>query len=438
MRDFLERIFSVLAPQASVATLINEALPDLVEVVDLDSSSPKRSWIHSALSIALLSSAGLFRSQLGGDIARPGWRFLTDFELADRLAGVFWGESADGQLRTWARSGEIRTQYERTLNYVFASPKFVETLKVFGTAYMRLNDTRVVDFDSSPAVVNRLVRLGLSELSLDSTYSSLAKEEALNFFVHTITGGESFAQLFLSDASYAQGSLAAAQAVPEWQEGEAPARYGTARKQGLFTMSALHLSDGSEKSHIHAAYTLFKNYLCLSTPSPESVGINTQELQIPIAEGLQSSRQRTEQLTSSPTCLSCHKQFDALGFGFGQIDQWGIPRQSELIYNKVSYQYLGQVPINTTVSMKVGSNPEFSVSSPRAFAQELLKTQHLQACFARQFFRFAFGKEELLSGEEACALEEFMNALSNSDVSVKEALRVFAKSKFFTQVYRGG
>lgn len=435
MRTLATRLFSSIAPGQSNVDLINAAVTAMLSNLPEDTGSPKQGWIQIGIVSVLMSAQGLYRTETGLS-ANQGWRPLNDFELVTRLASVFWMSAPDSQLLTWAISGQVRENYDEVLNHLFSDAKFETTMIRFAEQYLRLDDTRIVDFNSSPAVQDRVAAYGLSGLNLSTQYSDEAKEEARRFFVELLKRNESLKEIFLSDASFAQGTLAAAQNVPAWVSGQAPQKYSSG-KHGLFTLTAIHLGNGTSKNHIHTAYTIFKNLLCQSTPSPESAGVNPQELVIPPPQGIQTSRERTERLVSPSQCASCHVQFDYLGFGFGRMDPWGIDRASERIYDPVSFAYLGDKPIVTSVSFNLGSQSR-SKSNSKELAEELVASEYPQACFARQFYRFAFGEEEIEGGEMGCALQSFLDSLKRDDVSLKDALKAFARSRVFTERYVGG
>jgi hypothetical protein len=436
LQEFLVRLFSKTFSDGIPEALLDRTLQAMLQSLSNDSGSPKRDWLRIALIAGLLDPRSVYRFEAGESASSESWRGLNDFELASRLTAVFWMSVPDSQLNEWAQNNQIRSQYNQVLDYIFNHSKFYSTMSRFADQWMRLEETRRIDFDASAAMLDRLERLGANQLQL-SNYTEEAKQEARTFFVELLKQDVSFSQLFLSDASYATGSLAQMQGVPAWSAGESPARYNEG-KLGLFTMSAVHLNNGVEKSHIQAAYSIFKNFLCMKTPSPESAGINIEDFVIPHAQGLSSSRERTQNLVSPPVCSSCHSQFDQYGFGFGHIDPWGVSRSSELVYNAATHAYLGQLPLNLQVDFSIAGGVSRSISQPRELAESLVESRYPQACFARQFFRFSFGKEESLSGEEACALQAFYSKLVDESQSLRDALKEFARSRFFTERYVGG
>ncbi|MGA0164027.1 MAG: DUF1592 domain-containing protein [Bdellovibrionota bacterium] len=433
---FLTKLFSKSFPEGFSEQLFSRTSAAMTESLQADSANPKRDWLKIALIAALLDPRSAYRLEAGQDQAEDSWRPLSDSELASRLTSVFWMSVPDEQIQSWINSNQIRANYEQVLEYIFSHSNFYKTMGRFADQWMKLEDTKLIDFEASSSMIDRVQRLGADQMNL-ANYSEEAKQEARTFFVELLKQDVSFSELFLSDASYATGGLAQMQGLPSWSEGAQPARYGEG-KVGLFTMSALHLNNGVEKSHILAGYSIFKNFLCMKTPSPESAGISIQDFVIPHAQGLSSSRERTENLVSPALCQSCHSQFDQYGFGFSHVDPWGVLRSTELVYDSTTHTYLGQVPVDLRVEFSIGGGDPKPISQARELAESLVDSKFPQACFARQFYRFSFGREEALSGEEACALQAFYSKLIDESQSLKDALKEFAKSRFFTERYTGG
>lgn len=437
LEEFLTKLFSKSFPQGFSEQLFNETLAAMLGSYQDDPSNPKRDWLRIALIAALMDARSIYRFESGQEgQASSQWKPLTDVELAARLTSIFWTSVPDDQIQTWVEEKKIRSHYDQVLNHIFNDPKFYSTMSRFADQWLKLNEMRQVDFSASPAMIDRRERLGASQIDL-SNFSEEAKQEARTFFVELLKQDLSFSDLFLSDASYAAGSLAQLQGLTPWSSNSDQVARDRAKKSGLLTLPALHLNNGTDKSHIHVGYFVFKNLLCMQTPSPESAGVSTDDLTLPHAQMLSSSRERTEALVAEPLCQSCHQKFDHLGFALSSIDPWGVKRQTELVYNGTTHEFLGEVPINSNTFFSIAGGKGQAVSNPRDLGQALINSKYPQACFTRQFYRFSFGREEALSGEEACALQALYSSLSDQSQSLKDALKEFAKSRFFMERYSG-
>jgi len=385
-------------------------------------------WLQACFTHAFLSSELAYSAEIGSGASSSAP--LTDLELAKRLARVFWMSAPDQQLLQWAESGEITANYDTAVDYVFNHSKFSEGLENFFYAYLGLEGTREVNFNSSEAVQARVQMLGLGSISSVTNYHEYAIEEALRFTRRMVLENRSFEDFLLSHESYASGPLAQAYGLPPYSDGQAPAHHPNGQRAGVLTLAALHLNAGTEKSHFHVGYEFLKKFTCRSTPPfPESMITDT--LSIPEPEGLTSSVERSIHLTASPSCRSCHDSFDHLGFSLANIGPWGEFQDEEFIFNQETGEYFGTVDPDQTQSNEFFPGYAIETSSPTEFGKALLESKLPQACFTRNYFRWVFGRNEQLSTLDACALEAVYETLTDSNLGMKDALKALAKSDAF-------
>jgi hypothetical protein len=87
---------------------------------------------------------------------------------------------------------------------------------------------------------------------------------------------------------------------------------------------------------------------------------------------------------SSNPCATCHKQLDAVGFGFEGFDRLGAFRTVE--------PGAPECPIDGS-----GVLDEKPFTGPAGLAQQILGNQLFAACAVKQVFRYAHGRSELES-----------------------------------------
>jgi hypothetical protein len=138
-----------------------------------------------------------------------------------------------------------------------------------------------------------------------------------------------------------------------------------------------------------------------------------------IGEG-KTTRERLEAHFSDPTCASCHKPMDGMGFAFESIDWLGRSRDTEQgrAIDDASTFYL--------------SGKEVSVEGVQQFAQALAADELVAGCIARQWARYATGIPETADAE--CLMQR-MGKDSASPEGLRQMMITYLTSDWFR---RGG
>lgn len=396
--------------------------------------------LQSCLVLAFLSPDLGFSLELGEG---QGDRLpLTDLELVRRLTRIFWnGKAPSDYLLTLAESGLVRERYDTVLNHIFESSHFEGSIDEFITSYIRLDLTKEVDFSGNAGTINRRDDLNLNFLEGVTNYRQQAIDEALRFARAMILENRQFNDLFQSRESFARDELAQVYGLPAYQEGEPAPLHPAGERAGLLTLSALHLTPGSEKRHFHLGYQMMKSFLCRSNPNAGELEEIIQGNTVPQSEnGIESSVERSHALTSGPQCSFCHNSINPLGFSLSNIGPWGDYMSSsngEPIYDQETGAFIGFATIGSQQTHRLYRAHQVTTQTPAQVGQMLLATRLPQACFAQHYFRFSLGRDEDLSSTDACALQEFYEALANPSLSIKDAMKVFAKSEIFMTRYVG-
>jgi hypothetical protein len=393
--------------------------------------------LHACFSHAFLSVEFNYVELIGEEVSSDESR-LTPLELAHRLSRTFWLRPPNAQLLSWVTDNTIRNDYESVVNYVLNHAHFQESLRTYFYGFLRLNETRSVDFGSSAGVATRMNALNLTQLQNVTNLKELAVEEALNYSVAKVVQGATFEDYMTSLDSYATGALADIYGIPAWTSGQPPQRHTETRRSGALTLAALHLTDAVEKSHFHLGYQLLKTFTCRATPPLGEEGLMAAAQPYPPPNGLENSVSRAERMTADPSCSGCHVSFNSLGFSLGQIGPWGEFQSQEPVIDATSGQLLGWAPVGSTQTHSLFAGQSVTTSSPREFAQLLLDSELPQACFARNLFRWTFGREESLSTQDTCLLKQIHDNLKQPGVSMKEAMKQIALSSQFQSRYHGG
>src|SRR6185369_16491749 len=100
-----------------------------------------------------------------------------------------------------------------------------------------------------------------------------------------------------------------------------------------------------------------------------------------------TTRQRSASHISDPSCATCHRDMDQLGFAFENFDAMGRYRTQE-----------NGLPIDATADV-TGIGP---TNGPIELVQKLASLPETQACLAQRFAEFGLGKSLTADADGAC------------------------------------
>jgi len=151
-------------------------------------------------------------------------------------------------------------------------------------------------------------------------------------------------------------------------------------------------------------------------------------LALPDADPDMTTRERFEQKTGVPQCASCHSQFNGFGFVLESFDALGRFRTEERIYDDTG-ELQNTLPVDPVVEVTLGDE-EFTVTNPVELNAQLAATGLVDDCFARQYFRFTYQRDE--SSGDSCTLAGIRDAVAPGG-SLKQALRDVALAPSFRE-----
>ena len=175
------------------------------------------------------------------------------------------------------------------------------------------------------------------------------------------------------------------------------------------TTRALLLASGSSATHpIMKGVFLRKAILCDTVPPPpgdamavamelEPAGVTARDLAVAVSE-------------ARSDCAACHTTLiNPLGFVTENFDALGRFRTTETAYDKMTGDPLGTATVDTSAVPQVTDEDMRTATTAADLNQYMLESEKPQACFARRYFRFTFGREE---GEgDGCLLADTHQAL---------------------------
>ena len=260
---------------------------------------------------------------------------IGEHELATRLSYFLWSTMPDAELRRLADRGRLRapgvldTQVRRML----ADPKARALVEEFGGQWLQFRGLESVapDREKYPAFDNYL-RLSM-------------RRETTMFFEHVVRDDRSVLEFLDAKYTYLNERLARHYGI-EGVSGPDFRRVALtdAQRGGVLTQaSVLTVSSyATRTSPVMRGKWILDNLL--DTPPPEQpAGVPALD-ESAVGETV-SLRQQMEAHRADPTCASCHRRMDPLGFGLENFDAIGAWREMD---GKFAIDSTGALPDGRT------------------------------------------------------------------------------------------
>jgi hypothetical protein len=351
---------------------------------------------------------------------------LAGYELAARVSYHFWQTLPDDALFEAARSGELETEagFQAQVERVFNDAKTKAALATFFGQWLENSSLQELDSRVGTPIFDSFVGNFVPGPDLRENMFQEVVDSALYY---SVDAPGTFADLLTSDKSFAKtDDLASIYGVPVWSSGEPPTLDDPARV-GLLTRAA-YLSTGSANTRpIMKGVFIRKALLCDDIPPPPpNVGDDPPE-----ATEDASTREAVDALTGTGSCAGCHTVLiNPLGYATENFDALGRVRATQLLYDDQGNE-VGSAPIRTDSVPLVEGDDDTPTSGAGELTDLILESPKPYACFARQYFRFTFGRLEDLD-RDACALKDVKDALDD-DLPLPQVLRAIALSKSFQE-----
>lgn len=349
---------------------------------------------------------------------------LTAHELAARLSYHFWNTLPDSQLAQLADSGELldpevyRTQVER----LFADERTLPTIADFYAEWLKLEDLSPMDRNNDSSLFQAFAG---EQLPSNQLADAMRDEVQALLGHYTFVEQGSVADVLGTPYSFAQSSeLAALYGIEPWDGESTPPLVGAGRP-GLLTRGAFLATGTANTRPIMRGLFVRTNLLCDTiAPPPAEAGANPPELSPNL-----TTREVVEELTAPTACFGCHNAFiNPIGFAFEGFDSLGRVRTEQRLFDELGNE-IGTKPIDTTSVPQVVLGDGTPSDGPESLTRLLADSGKVEACLARQYFRFTFGRWEQVASD-GCALEQMRRAAGEGG-SLAEMLREVALSEAF-------
>jgi hypothetical protein len=360
---------------------------------------------------------------------KPGVYELSSYELASRLSYHFWQTLPDAELWELARDGSLLETpvYQRQVERLSADARARATMAEFFSDWLKLEDLPSLDANNQDP---RFAAFAGADLPGPDLRQRMIDEvlDLAGHYTWTEPGGVT--ELFTSELSFAKSrELASLYGVEPWDGAAPPPRLPEGRRPGLLTR-ALFLATGSANTRpIMKGVFLRRRLLCDAIPPPPA-GVNAMPPEL--RPGM-TTRQVVEELTEQPDsqCAGCHAtRINPLGFAFEGFDALGRSRSAQRLFDTQG-NLLGELPVDTRSVPRVTSDDTRESSGPTDLVKLMLESGKLEACLARNYFRFTYGRwdDPLRDG---CTLERIRSRLIETG-RIAEMLKEAALAPEFKQ-----
>jgi hypothetical protein len=367
----------------------------------------------------------------GTDGDAPGVVALDGYAVASRLAYQFWQTLPDEALLAAAENGSLSTEdgYREAVDRVLDDPRTSRTIASFAREWLHLDALRPLDTASGDPVFDAFVG---DDVPSPDLRDDMITEVAESLAYHTLEAQDGILGWLGSQHSFARSEeLASLYGVPAWDGRGEPPTFPAGERAGLLTRAALLATGSANTRPIMKGVVIRKHILCdnIATP-PANVAGAPPELSSEL-----TTREVVEQLTEreGTSCAGCHRiQINGLGFPTESYDALGRVREMQPLFDE-SGQMMAERPIDTEGVPRVWSTDDRPVADVFELTERIAESGKVEACFARQYFRFTYGREEELD-VDGCALEEVRNALTTGG-SLRDAFARIALRPEFRQRY---
>lgn len=348
-------------------------------------SAERDRWVNLAKTIApndiflglQMATAGmlqspkfLYRIEQGQPTDDPNTKQLTSFEMAQRLAFLFWNSAPDDLLLQAAERGElldeqsIRTHATRMLK----DPRAREAVQSFFAQYLDLKRLNNIERDTTlyPGFSPQLVDAMRTEVKLLVDHVVFRQDEDIR-------------ALFSAKYTFVNRQLA------DWYQLDAPdaTNYAFIKvdlptdgpRAGLLTLGAFLTMNAhpTETSPTLRGKYIRERIFCQTVPDPpQDIDLNLE----PMPGDNSTLRKRLEAHQNDPNCVGCHSFIDPPGYLFEGFDAAGRHRTME-----------GEHPIDST-----GNLNGVALQDARGLSTLLREDTLMPSCLVKQLYRHANGR----------------------------------------------
>ncbi|MFP6770022.1 MAG: DUF1592 domain-containing protein [Planctomycetaceae bacterium] len=411
-RSAREAARSNLAPLMRRAFRRPVAVEEITRIADFVASSVKQGETFEeamglGLQAVLVSPQFLFRIENDPQTGDPKKDHpLSDFELATRLSYFLWSSLPDDELFRLAEQKRLHQPkvLEKQVRRMIADPRSNALIENFATQWLNLRilDEITPDPKKFP--------------EFNEPLREAMKQETKLFFAEVMKKDLSITEFLDGDFTFVNEPLAKLYGIPG-VTGSAMRRIDLPadRRAGVLThASILTLTSNPDRtSPVKRGKWIMENILNSPPPPPPP---NVPELEVAAKAAPDASlRKQLEIHRKQASCAICHRQMDALGFGFENFDAIGRWRDKD-----------GPHVIDSS-----GSLPGTETFSGVIELIEILKKRKSRFCrsLTRKMLIFSLGRG--LEFYDRCAVDKIVKASRKNDYRFSTLVIAIVQSEPF-------
>jgi mono/diheme cytochrome c family protein len=325
--------------------------------------------IQQALARILVAPAFLYRAETEPAAVRPGASYrLSSLDLASRLSFFLWSSIPDDELLSVASKGTLRDPkvLEQQVKRMLADPKSEALTNNFAGQWLFLRD---------------LAHVQTSATNFDDNLRQSFRTETEMLFANVVHEDASLLDMLNANYTFVDERLAKHYGIPNIHGSyfrrvnlpdDSPRR-GLLGQGSILTVTSV----ATRTSPVTRGRWILENLLGTPAPIPPP-GVDTNLEKNPEEVKNTSLRARLEAHRTNPTCASCHKIMDPIGFALENFDLVGTWRDVD-----------GRMPVDASGQLVDGT----IVKSPADLRAALLSRSDAFATNATEkLFTYALGR----------------------------------------------
>jgi len=365
-----KKIVSTVARRAYRRPVSDEEVATLMTFYDKGRADGDfETGIQQALARVLVAPAFLYRAETEPAGTKPGAPYrLSNLDLASRLSFFLWSSIPDDELLDAAAKGQLRDPkvLQQQVRRMLADPRSEALTNNFAGQWLFLRD---------------LANVQTSASNFDDNLRQSFRRETEMLFGNVVREDESLLTLLNANYTFVDERLAKHYGIPNiygsyFRRVDLPAdspRRGLLGQGSILTVTSV----ATRTSPVTRGRWILENLLGTPAPIPPP-GVDTNLEKNAEEVKNTSLRHRLEAHRSNPTCASCHKIMDPIGFALENFDHVGTWRDVD-----------GKTPVDSSGQLVDGT----TLNGPADLRQALLSRSDAFATNATEkLFTYALGR----------------------------------------------
>jgi hypothetical protein len=352
--------------------------------------------LAAVVEAVLQSPDFLYRQELGVPVeGRTDVRRVSDTEMAVRLSYLIWGSKPDDALMAAAAAGELHTpeQVKAAATHMLADDKARDVVGYFFDSLLPIQGLAGLQRTGYPTFSGAIGALMRTEVSM-----FLDKE--------VFEGSGTWPGILTARHTYANAELAAYYGLPSPPSGSEFQKVSLdgVKRGGLLTFGGITAgaTHSNKTNPVSRGALVVKKLLCENIPLP--AGEVALEVKPPAEDLAPTARERYTLHSADKRCNGCHVNMDPVGFALENFDAVGLWRDQE---NGVTINATGESPLLGTFN------------GPVELGQRLAASEQAQACFAKRWVDFGYGRT---TDDSNCSLARVQEQFKAANFDVRQLL----------------